>query len=637
MLSGRKAFKRGHGERHDRGDPQGGAAGADAVGAQRLAGPGSHRQALPGEGPGPAVPDGQGRCVRALGGSRRRRPERRERRADRRCRRQARAGFSSSSRRSSSWPRGFFLAAACRTAAQGEAGGVKRVAVLPFENLGAPEDDYFADGIADEIRGKLTSLPGLQVIARGSSTPYKKTTKTPKQIAEELEVGYLLTATVRWEKSAGGNRVHVSPELDRDLGFRSADVQVAAAVRRGDHGRVPGAVGDRDEGGAGAGRARSARARRSGFPRSPRRISPLTTPSSRVRRSGTAEPTIPPACARRSASTSRPWPGSRLRAGVGGGLEGQFAPVRRQHPHARPRGACPAGGGEGRRACPEPPRGVPGPRCLRTVGFCGLQPRPGALREGAAPCPRRCLVFSGERRWPSRASDAGMRPWSISEQAERLDPRSVGHRAVLGDALLRLRRYPEAREAFDRGLALAPANLDLIENKAMTYLGEGDLAGARAVLKAAPKEVEPTALVAYLANYHGSRLGPRRGAARASAAADAERVRRRPGRLGPLPRSGLCLEGRCRERAHLRRGSQEGLRGAASRSAQGCGASRRSRPRAGISRSERRSDPGGRARRRARSDFEGCPATAPTSSTSSCGSTCSSASRRRRSTSSSRC
>jgi hypothetical protein len=60
----------------------------------------------------------------------------------------------------------------------GEAGGVKRVAVLPFENLGAPEDDYFADGISDAIRGKLTSLPGLQVIARGSSTPYKKTTKT---------------------------------------------------------------------------------------------------------------------------------------------------------------------------------------------------------------------------------------------------------------------------------------------------------------------------------------------------------------------------------------------------------------------------------------------------------------------------
>ena len=85
----------------------------------------------------------------------------------------------------------------------GAPGGVKRVAVLPFENLGSPEDDYFADGIADEIRGKLTAVPGIQVIARGSSTPYKKTTKTPKQIAEELNVQYLLTATVRSDKSGG--------------------------------------------------------------------------------------------------------------------------------------------------------------------------------------------------------------------------------------------------------------------------------------------------------------------------------------------------------------------------------------------------------------------------------------------------
>src|SRR5262249_8245000 len=78
--------------------------------------------------------------------------------------------------------------------------GLKRIAVLPFESQGAPEDDYFADGIADEVRAKLTSVPGLEVIARGSSTPYKKTAKTPKQIAQELDATYLLTATVRWEK-----------------------------------------------------------------------------------------------------------------------------------------------------------------------------------------------------------------------------------------------------------------------------------------------------------------------------------------------------------------------------------------------------------------------------------------------------
>jgi tetratricopeptide (TPR) repeat protein len=87
-------------------------------------------------------------------------------------------------------------------------------------------------------------------------------------------------------------------------------------------------------------------------------------------------------------------------------------------------------------------------------------------------------------------------------QAERLDPRSVATLQRLGRALLYLRRYPEAREALDRGLALAPPNLSLTEYKAMTFLAEGDLAGARAVLKAVPREVEPTALVAYLANFN---------------------------------------------------------------------------------------------------------------------------------------
>ena len=63
------------------------------------------------------------------------------------------------------------------------------------------------------MRGKLTSVPGIEVIARGSSTPYKKTTKTPQEIARELDAHYLLTATVRWQKGGGGSRVQVSPEL----------------------------------------------------------------------------------------------------------------------------------------------------------------------------------------------------------------------------------------------------------------------------------------------------------------------------------------------------------------------------------------------------------------------------------------
>jgi Flp pilus assembly protein TadD len=87
------------------------------------------------------------------------------------------------------------------------------------------------------------------------------------------------------------------------------------------------------------------------------------------------------------------------------------------------------------------------------------------------------------------------------KQAARLDPRSIVAYRRLGWALLYLRRYPEARAVIERGLALAPTNLSLIQQEAMIFLGKGDLAGARAVLKAAPKDVEPTALVVFLAQY----------------------------------------------------------------------------------------------------------------------------------------
>ena len=72
---------------------------------------------------------------------------------------------------------------------------------------------YFADGVTDEIRGKLSALPGLQVTARSSSTQYKDTPKSPAEIGRELGVDYLLTGTVRWEKGGSGSRVRVSPEL----------------------------------------------------------------------------------------------------------------------------------------------------------------------------------------------------------------------------------------------------------------------------------------------------------------------------------------------------------------------------------------------------------------------------------------
>ncbi len=90
------------------------------------------------------------------------------------------------------------------------------VAVLPFENLSRPEDEYFADGLTEEIAGRLAGVPELSVIARSSASQYKKTAKTIRQIGAELGVDYLLEGAVRWEKGAdGSSRVRVSPRLIR--------------------------------------------------------------------------------------------------------------------------------------------------------------------------------------------------------------------------------------------------------------------------------------------------------------------------------------------------------------------------------------------------------------------------------------
>jgi hypothetical protein len=70
----------------------------------------------------------------------------------------------------------------------GPSGG-KVLAVLPFENLGDSSEAYFADGVSDEVRGKLSQLSGLAVIARASSNEYRRTKKPPQQIARELGAG----------------------------------------------------------------------------------------------------------------------------------------------------------------------------------------------------------------------------------------------------------------------------------------------------------------------------------------------------------------------------------------------------------------------------------------------------------------
>lgn len=96
----------------------------------------------------------------------------------------------------------------------GDASDRKTLVVLPFENQGDPDKGYFADGLTDEITSRLSGLSNLSVIARSSAKGYKNTTKTLKQIGEELGVDYVLMGTIRWSGSSPEEqRIRVNPEL----------------------------------------------------------------------------------------------------------------------------------------------------------------------------------------------------------------------------------------------------------------------------------------------------------------------------------------------------------------------------------------------------------------------------------------
>jgi eukaryotic-like serine/threonine-protein kinase len=118
------------------------------------------------------------------------------------------------------------------TAAATEAAGAKMLAILPFKNLGAADDQYFADGLTEEITSRLAAVNGLGVISRTSADQYRTTSKTLKEIGRELGAGYVLEGSVRWEKSGKASRVRVTPQLirvsdDRHLWADRYDAELA--------------------------------------------------------------------------------------------------------------------------------------------------------------------------------------------------------------------------------------------------------------------------------------------------------------------------------------------------------------------------------------------------------------------------
>jgi non-specific serine/threonine protein kinase len=101
-------------------------------------------------------------------------------------------------------------ATGARRPPSGAGGARPSIAVLPFANLsGDPENEYFGDGLAEDILDALHGVPGLKVIARTSSFAFKGKSGDVRRIAETLHVGSVLEGSVR--RSAG--RVRVNAQL----------------------------------------------------------------------------------------------------------------------------------------------------------------------------------------------------------------------------------------------------------------------------------------------------------------------------------------------------------------------------------------------------------------------------------------
>jgi len=382
-----------------------------------------------------------------------------------------------------------------------KATGVRTIAVLPFQNQGDSTQEYFADGITDAVRGKLSTLPGIRVIAGGSSQAYKDSNKPLPEIARELGVDYIMVAKVRWAKNADGtSRVQLSPELvdlsgaapttkwqqpfdasltdvfkvQADIAGQVAqalDVVLADSVSqqlaarptanlpaydaflRGEQIFITKARNDPVSLRRAVAYYQQAVALDSTFALAWARIGRA---QALMYANGVPDPAVGEAsrrAAERALALDPNLPDARL------AVSGYYMNVRNDVQRAREEGEA----------------------VLRLDPNNALALTVIAFLDGTTGL------------WDSAVAHAG--------KATRLDPRSISAALRFGNSLRKTGRFEEARVELDRGIALAPAALSLLEARVLVELTAGNLDSARAVIRSASPEIEPVALVTYFGNF----------------------------------------------------------------------------------------------------------------------------------------
>jgi serine/threonine-protein kinase len=372
-----------------------------------------------------------------------------------------------------------------------------RIAVLPFENAGSADDEYFADGMTDEVRSRLSAIHGLRVTARASSSQYRRSPKSPREIGRELGVQYLLSGTVRWSKTNGVSRVRVTPELTDVSNLETRwsqpydtvmsdvfQIQASIASKVAEALNVALAPPVREQ------IARPATSNLDAydeFLKGEQITSSLGTSDAVVLSKGLehyeraveldstfARAWSAIAQARSIINGSGPTKEGVERARVAAERTVQLAP-------ARP---------EARLAMGTYLREI-------KVDFAGARQEFLAGLEHEPNNPDLLTDLATVERALGKFSDG----LAHAKQAALVDPRSVASARRLATAYHDLRQYSEELAAWDRALAIAPKNLGLIQGKAFAYLSLGQLDSVHALVRDKLRTVDTTALLVRFALY----------------------------------------------------------------------------------------------------------------------------------------
>ncbi len=375
--------------------------------------------------------------------------------------------------------------------------GPVRLAVLPFDNLGDSADAYFADGLTDAVRSKLTGVPGIEVIGSVSSGQYRKTTKSPQQIGRELGVRYLLVGKVRWDKHTGGeSQIQVSPELidagtatDRWAQPVDAPLTHVFEVQSDIAGKV-------------AQQLKVALTPATQQTLAQRPTANLDAYDAYLRGKDIERGGVSSATQRRAAAAYREAvERDSTFALAWAALANAYSVI---YYEGMP---VPAVGDSAHVAAAKAVALAPDlAEAQAAMGHYYLNVSEDvaqALAEYSAALARSPNSVRSLR--GTAVVEQALGRWQAAEshlqQAVRLDPRDARVADVLGRLEISRRNYPAAQAEIDRARALRPEDPLFVEDRAMIALAQGDLAGARGIVRAGLVTIDTTVLVTYLATY----------------------------------------------------------------------------------------------------------------------------------------